>query len=59
MTVKEKEQMGTLLLQYAADVNLWIDAEENPEKKAHFLELKESINKVLDSFKENLETDEW
>ena len=59
MTIDEKEKMGVLLMQYHNDVRTWFDAEEDFEKKAHYKEILDSIDILLDSFKEGLHVEEW
>ena len=60
MTKAEKESMGTGLMQYYNDVNAWYKAEEEDmSKKEHYSLLLDCINILLDSFKENLELDEY
>ncbi len=59
MTKEAKDKMGTGLIAYSADVKAWLAAEEDVEKKVQYQKLIEAIDIVLDSFKNNLETDEW
>lgn len=59
MTKEKKNQMGELLKQYQDDVIIWWKAEEDEKKRSHFQELVYAIDTVLNSFEENLETDEW
>ena len=59
MTKESKNQMGELLRQYQDDVIVWWKTEEDEKKRSHYQELVYAIDTVLDSFKENLETDEW
>jgi len=51
--------MGELLKLYQDDVIVWWKAEEDEKKRSHYQELVYAIDTVLNSFEEELETDEW
>lgn len=59
MKKESKNKMGKLLKQYQDDVIVWWKTEEDEKKRVHYQKLVYAIDTVLDSFKENLETDEW
>jgi len=59
MTKENKNQMGELLKQYQDVIIVWWKTEEDDKKRAHYQELVYAIDTVLNSFEENLETDEW
>ncbi len=59
MTKENKNQMGKLLKQYQDDIIVWWKVEEDENKRSHYQKIIYAIDTVLDSFDEELETDEW
>jgi hypothetical protein len=59
MTKESKKQMGKLLKQYQNDIIVWWKTEEDEKKRSHYQKLVYAIDTVLDSFDEELKTDEW